>query len=85
MKKNELAKGLPTFAYHLLNCHACQYSKQKRRPFPKSTWKGSHKLHIIHTDVYGTQRTMSLIVSRYYIAFIVDFTTLCWIFFLKFM
>ena len=83
MKKTELSEGLPAFAYHLLNCPACQYSKQKRRLFPKSTWKASHKLHLIHTDVYGTQRTMSLAVSRYYIAFIVHFTRLCWIFFLK--
>lgn len=81
MKTNELTVGLPTFEGHLPNCQACPYEKQKRRPFPKSTWRATCKLQLVHTDVSGPQRTPSLVGSRYYIVFIDDFTRLCWIFF----
>ena len=84
MQERELTVGLPTFGDHLPNCHACQYGKQNRRPFPKSSWRATHKLQLIHTDVSGPQRTKSLAGSRYYIAFIDDFSRMCWIFFLKF-
>ena len=47
MKKNELSEGLPAFVDHLLNCHACQYGKQKWRPFPKSTWRAPFKFHLV--------------------------------------
>ena len=52
--------------------------------FPKSTWKASQKLQLIHSDVAGPQRTPSLKGSLYYVDFIHDFTRMCWIFFLKF-
>ena len=68
----------------MLNCHACQFGKQRRLLFPKSSWKASQKLQIIHTDVAGPQRTPSLKGSLYYIVFIDDFSRMCWIFFLKF-
>ena len=83
MKKKELSNGLPVFADHLSNCHACQFGKQNRKPFPKSTWRASHKLQLIHTDVAGPQRTQSLAGSRYYVIFIDDFSRMCWIFFMK--
>jgi len=84
LKKKELTIGLPSFADHLPSCHACQFGKQNRRPFPNSTWRATEKLQLIHTDVLGPQRTPSLAGSRYYVAFIDDFTRMCWIFFLKF-
>ncbi|KAL4312146.1 hypothetical protein GQ457_01G025590 [Hibiscus cannabinus] len=42
------------------------------------------KLQLIHTDISGPQRTLSLAGNRYYVAFINNFTRICWIFFLKF-
>jgi len=84
MKKNDLIRGLPVLADHIPNCHACQFGKQNRFPFPNSTWRASQKLQLIHTDVAGPQRTPSLQGSLYYILFIDDFTRMCWIFFLKF-
>ena len=84
IKKNELSERFLGFADHLPNCHACQYGKQKWRPFPKSTWSATHKLHLIHIDASGPQKTISLAGSWHYIAFIDDFTRLCWIFFLQF-
>ncbi|KAH9657521.1 hypothetical protein KPL70_023109 [Citrus sinensis] len=50
---------LTNFGDHLPNCQPCQYSKQKRRPFLKSTWRTTRKLQFVHTDVSGPQRTPS--------------------------
>ena len=86
MKKNQLAVvGLPDLKQNLPTCVACQYGKQSRLPFAqKSTWRSSHKLQLVHTDVRGPLRTPSLKGSKYYIAFIDDYTRYCWIFFLNF-
>lgn len=84
MKKDEVTRGLPVLVDHLPNCHACQFGKQSRKPFPKSSWRATQKLQLVHTDVGGPQRTPSLQGSRYYILFIDDFTRMCWIYFLKF-
>ncbi|XP_021901157.1 uncharacterized protein LOC110817069 [Carica papaya] len=45
-------------------CHAYQFGKQSRAPFPQVQWRSSKKLHLIHTDVAGPQRTPSLKVKR---------------------
>jgi hypothetical protein len=82
MKKNEVIRGLPVLADQIPNCHACQFGKQKRLPFPKSTWKASQKLQLIHTNVAEPQRTPSLKGSLYYIVFIDNFSRMCWISFL---
>ena len=85
MKKNQLAVGLPDLKKNFPTCIACQYGKQSKLPFPhKSTWRSSHKLLLVHTDVGGSQRTPSLKGSKYYITFIDDYTIYCWIFFLNF-
>nr|CAN62530.1 hypothetical protein VITISV_029281 [Vitis vinifera] len=61
MNKNQLAVGLPDLKQNLPTCIACQYGKQSKLPFPqKSTWRSSHKLQLVHTDVGGPQRTPSL-------------------------
>ncbi|KAL4318060.1 hypothetical protein GQ457_18G019390 [Hibiscus cannabinus] len=79
-----MTNDLPELDDQISSCKACQFGKQNRKPFPKSTWRATHKLQLIHTDVAGPQRTPSLKGSRYYIVFIDDFTRMCWIFFLKF-
>jgi len=84
MQKKGLAKGLPPLEEELPSCEACQFGKQTRLPFPKSTWRVTKKLQLIHTDLGGPQRTPSLKGSRYYIIFIDDLTRMCWIYFLRF-
>ncbi|CAJ2639700.1 unnamed protein product [Trifolium pratense] len=84
MKNNDMTRGLPVLSNHLPNCNACQFGKQIRKPFPKTVWRASQKLQLIHTDVAGPQRTPSLQGSLYFVLFIDDFTRMCWIFFLKF-
>jgi len=67
----------------ILNCKVCQFGKQNRKPFPKTAWRASRKLQLIHTDVAGPQRTPSLKGNLYYTLFIDDFTIMYWIFFFK--
>ena len=62
---------------------AKQFGKQNIKPLPKTTWRASKKLQLIHLDIASPQRTPSLKGSLYYVVFIDDFTWMCWIFFLK--
>ena len=50
----------------------------------KQCGKSTQKLQLAHTDVGGPQKTPSLKGSKYYIAFIDDFTRFCWIYFLTY-
>jgi hypothetical protein len=81
IKKYDVVKGVPSFTNHLPNCNACPFGKQSRKPFPKSTWRFTRKLQLIHTNVTIHLNTPSLKGSRYCILFIDDFTRMCWIFF----
>ena len=62
----------------LADCVACQYSKQTRKPFPQTTWKSTHKLQLVHTNVGGPQKTSFLNGSKYYVVFIDEYTRFCW-------
>ena len=85
MKKNNLVKDLPNLEVMPPECTACQYGKQKRLPFPKNkAWRATQKLQLVHTDVGGPMKTPSLNGSKYYIAFIDDYSRMCWIYFMKF-
>ncbi|KAL0553407.1 hypothetical protein IC582_007302 [Cucumis melo] len=84
LQLTELALDFPKLSKEISNCKACHFGKQNRKSFPKSSWRATQNLQLIHTDVAGPQRTPSLKGSLYYIAFIDDFTRMCWIFFLKF-
>ncbi|RVX02654.1 Retrovirus-related Pol polyprotein from transposon TNT 1-94 [Vitis vinifera] len=90
MKKNQIVEGLPDLEEELPICATCQYGKQTRLPFPqKAAWKSTQKLQLVHTDVsqYGKQTRLpfpQLKGSKYYIAFIDDFTRFCWIYFLTY-
>ena len=84
MKSKRMAIDLLEFDDHISTCKACQFGKKNRKSFPKSSWRATYKLHLVHTDVSGPQRTPLLASSRYYVAFIDYFTIMCWIFFLKF-
>ena len=73
MKSKRMAIDLPEFDDHISTCKACQFGKKNRKSFPKSAWRATYKLHLVHTNVSGPQRTPSLPSSRYYVAFIDDF------------
>ena len=78
-----MVESLPNLEANYNECHACQFGKQHRKPFPKSTWRASQKLQLVHTDVIRPQKNPSLQGSIYYVLFIDDFTRMRWILFLK--
>ncbi|GAU16908.1 hypothetical protein TSUD_36660 [Trifolium subterraneum] len=84
MLKNQLVRGVPSLTEKAIECEACQFGKQTRKPFPTSSCRANQKLQLILTDVAGPQRTPSLNGSLYYIVFIDDFTRMCWIYFLRY-
>jgi len=84
MQRKQFVQDLPPLEEHLPSCQACQFGKQTRLPFPKTSWRATQKLQLIHTDLAGPQRTHFLKGSLYYIVFIDNLTRMCWIFFLKF-
>ncbi|WVY89496.1 hypothetical protein V8G54_035010 [Vigna mungo] len=60
MLKNQLVCGVPSLTEKPAECEACRFGKQTRKPFPKSSWRASKKLQLVHTDVAGPQRTPSI-------------------------
>ncbi|GAA0169340.1 transmembrane signal receptor [Lithospermum erythrorhizon] len=84
MQKKRLVFGLPHMETDLPTCRACHFGKQTRLPFQQSTWRATEKLHLIHIDLCGLHNTPSLNGSKYFIAFIDDFTRMCWVYFLRF-
>ncbi|KAL0361585.1 UNVERIFIED_CONTAM: hypothetical protein Sradi_3843000 [Sesamum radiatum] len=63
LREKELALDVPKLSDEISSYKACQFGNQSRKPFPKSTWRATHKLQLIHMDVAGPQRTPSLKAS----------------------
>lgn len=64
-------------------CSACQYGKIHKLYFSITNIKTSAPLELIHTDLWGTSSTISVIDFRYYISLLDDFSRYTWIFPLK--
>ena len=60
-------------------CVSCQLGKSKQLPFSDSTTESTTPLEIIHSDVWSTS-TPLLSSCRYYVIFIDDYTSFCWLF-----
>jgi hypothetical protein len=86
MQKKKMVQGMPNLEEEILVCTSYQYGKQNRLPFPlNKAWRAIEKLQLIQTNVTrGPLKTISLNGSRYYNAFIDDYTRMCWVYFLNF-
>ena len=77
--------GLPLFRegniHHV--CEAYQFGKQTRLPFKKENFKSSYALQLVHSDVWGPTKELSIGGNKYYVTFIDDFTRKTWIYFMK--
>ena len=85
MMSHNLVTGLPLFRegnmHHV--CEACQFGKQTRLPFKKENFKSSYALQLVHSDVWGPTKELSIGGNKYYVTFIDDFTRKTWIYFMK--
>ena len=65
-------------------CEGCMMGKQHRQSFPKDgATCASKALEIVHSDVCGPMKTMSLGGARYFLIFIDDFSRKMWVYPLK--
>ena len=46
-------------------------------------WRATKKLQLIHIDVCGPMKTISLSGNKYFILFIDDYAKMCWVYFIK--
>ena len=92
-----LRLGHPSFRYlkHLFpkifhnknfssfKCEACEFAKHHRSQFSIQPYKPSKPFSIIHSDVWGPNRTSTLSLKKWFITFIDDHTRVCWVYLLK--
>jgi hypothetical protein len=65
------------------NCEACEFAKHHRSSFPIQPYKPSKPFSVIHSDVWGPNRTSTLSLKKWFITFIDDHSRVCWVYLLK--
>ncbi|TYK29919.1 Retrovirus-related Pol polyprotein from transposon TNT 1-94 [Cucumis melo var. makuwa] len=55
----ELALDFSKLSEEISSCKACHFGKQNRKSFPKSSWRATQKLQLIHTDVAGIKHQLT--------------------------
>lgn len=83
LKQKNMVIGLPEIEAKAQICEGCVYGKMHRCPFPKTTWRAKAPLELIHADIWGPSRTLSLGNKRYFILFVDDYTRMMWVYFLS--
>ncbi|XP_077219783.1 uncharacterized protein LOC143853971 [Tasmannia lanceolata] len=65
-------------------CEACDLGKHHRVPFPPRTVsRASHPFALVHSDVWGPARTISLFGFLYFVVFIDDYSRMTWTYLIK--
>lgn len=78
-----IVNGIPTFKISTNVCENCVMGKHRRDLFPpKSTWRASKILQLIHADIRGPITPTSNSKKMYLINFIDDFSQKTWAYFL---
>ncbi|GKU93148.1 hypothetical protein SLEP1_g6772 [Rubroshorea leprosula] len=84
LQTNELVRDLPEIHVHDDVCSSCQFGKLHGQVFPiNNSWRASHKLELVHTDVCGPMKVASLGQNLYFILFIDDYTRMTWVYFMS--
>ncbi|KAL4347404.1 hypothetical protein GQ457_17G002840 [Hibiscus cannabinus] len=84
LHKKNMVRDFPSISLSNDLCEPCKLGKQHRLPFPKEkVWRASEKLQVVHTNICGPHRTLSLGGNKYFIIFIDDFTRMTWVYFMK--
>ena len=85
MQSQELVIGLPMFKVADMQkiCEACQFGKQAKGAFPHDKHVSSNVLEVVHLDVWGLAKTVSMGGCKFYVTFIDDHTCKGWVYFLK--
>nr|GEW64266.1 putative mitochondrial protein [Tanacetum cinerariifolium] len=84
LAKNDLVSGLPKFKYHKeYLCPSCEQGKSKRASHPpKSVLNSRQRLHLLHMDLCGLMRIVSINGKRYVLVIVDDYSRYTWVQFL---
>ncbi|CAL5350327.1 unnamed protein product [Camellia sinensis] len=75
-----------SFANHHVSdflCESCQLGKQHRASFAPSLNKSLVPFSLIHSDVWGPSRVLSVKGHRWFVTFIDDFSRATWVYLMK--
>ena len=79
-----MLKGLPKLPLRTdVLCVDCQYGKAHQFSYEDLKYKAKEPLELIHSDVFGPLKKLSVCGMKYMLTFIDDFSRYVWIYFLK--
>ena len=64
-------------------CEVCEYAKHKKSTYPSSQTRKSYPLQLIHSDVWGPYKDVSIHDHRWFIVLVDDCTRFTWVFLMK--
>nr|GEX70347.1 retrovirus-related Pol polyprotein from transposon TNT 1-94 [Tanacetum cinerariifolium] len=85
LARNNLVAGLLKFKYHKEHlCPFCEQGKSKRASHPpKPVPNSSQRLHLLHLDLCGPMRIVSINGKRYVLVIVDDFSRYTWVHFIR--
>ena len=83
--QTEVVRGMPKVSKPVNKlCGSCQHGKQVRTNFKVKVYQStSHPLELVHIDLCGLARTITIQGELYFMLFIDYFSKLTWVTFLK--
>ena len=79
MSKKKIVDSLPSVNVPSKLCTSFIAGKHHRTPFPKSSFRATEPLELIHTDICGPISPSTLGGSRDFLLIIDDFSRLTWV------
>nr|GEV30856.1 retrovirus-related Pol polyprotein from transposon TNT 1-94 [Tanacetum cinerariifolium] len=85
LARNDLVAGLSKFKYHKEHlCPSCEQGKSKRASHPpKPVPNSRQRLHLLHMDLCGPMRIVSINGKRYILVIVDDYSRYMWVHFLR--
>ena len=84
LKQKGMVQLLPEIHTEVDTYESFMMGKQHRKSFTKGvSWRASVILELIHIDICGPMKTLSLGSQRYFLIFIDNFSRMTWFYFLK--
>ena len=84
LRRGEMVRGLPNISFSDRVCRNCVAGKHSRRKFPSSSaYRATRRLELVHGDICGPIKPLTIRERRYFLLLVDDFTRIMWVFFLK--
>lgn len=79
----QMVKGLPLIGSSDKACEGCILGKEHRDSFPVGkSWRARKLLELVHADICGPMKTLSVNKNKYFIIFLDHFSR-TWVYFIK--